>query len=127
MWRWKLSGVCQGKGASSAHSTLPKCCTLPSLCLRLLVALALVVLGIPSPASAASTCQGACSGRVPRHPQWAQNVPASAPVGRHVRSYNHLQGDVRRRKLFSFQKFFLRIDERGAVNGTKSKDDPLSE
>ncbi|XP_021460661.1 fibroblast growth factor 10-like [Oncorhynchus mykiss] len=48
------------------------------------------------------------------------------PLGRHVRSYNHLQGDVRRRKLFSFQKFFLRIDEYGRVNGTKSKDDPLS-
>ncbi|XP_014017317.1 fibroblast growth factor 10 [Salmo salar] len=48
------------------------------------------------------------------------------PLGRHVRSYNHLQGDVRRRKLFSFQKFFLRIDTNGRVNGTKSKDDPLS-
>ncbi|KAK6313415.1 hypothetical protein J4Q44_G00167620 [Coregonus suidteri] len=48
------------------------------------------------------------------------------PLGRHVRSYNHLQGDVRRRKLFSFQKFFLRIDKNGRVNGTKSKDDPLS-
>lgn len=47
--------------------------------------------------------------------------------GRHVRSYNHLQGDIRRRKLFSFQKFFLRIDRNGKVNGTKSKDDPLSE
>uniref|UniRef100_A0A3B4ZWF5 Fibroblast growth factor n=1 Tax=Stegastes partitus TaxID=144197 RepID=A0A3B4ZWF5_9TELE len=46
--------------------------------------------------------------------------------GRHVRSYTHLQGDIRRRKLFSFQKFFLRIDRNGNVNGTKSKDDPLS-
>lgn len=48
------------------------------------------------------------------------------PQGRHVRSYTHLQGDIRRRKLFSFQKFFLRIDKNGKVNGTKSKDDPLS-
>ncbi|XP_047448242.1 fibroblast growth factor 10b [Mugil cephalus] len=48
------------------------------------------------------------------------------PQGRHVRSYNHLQGDIRRRKLFSFQKFFLRIDKNGNVSGTKSKDDPLS-
>lgn len=48
------------------------------------------------------------------------------PQGRHVRSYNHLQGDIRRRKLFSFQKFFLRIDKNGTVNGTKSKDDPFS-
>ncbi|XP_062399863.1 fibroblast growth factor 10b [Sardina pilchardus] len=81
----------------------------------------------PSPV-ATSTCHGAC-GRA-RHPQRAHNASAAAsasvPVGRHVRSYNHLQGDVRRRKLFSFQKFFLRIDQRGTVNGTKSKDDPLS-
>ncbi|KAJ0019236.1 hypothetical protein NQD34_006805 [Periophthalmus magnuspinnatus] len=48
------------------------------------------------------------------------------PQGRHVRSYNHLEGDIRRRKLFSFQKFFLRIDKNGNVNGTKSKDDPFS-
>uniref|UniRef100_A0A3P9LX02 Fibroblast growth factor n=1 Tax=Oryzias latipes TaxID=8090 RepID=A0A3P9LX02_ORYLA len=48
------------------------------------------------------------------------------PQGRHVRSYNHLEGDIRRRKLFSFHKFFLRIDMNGKVNGTKSKDDPLS-
>lgn len=52
--------------------------------------------------------------------------PGRGPQGRHVRSYNHLQGDIRRRKLFSFQKFFLRIDKNGQVNGTKSKDDPLS-
>lgn len=46
--------------------------------------------------------------------------------GRHVRSYVHLQGDVRQRKLFSFQKFFLRIGKDGRVNGTKRKDDPYS-
>ncbi|KAM7018451.1 fibroblast growth factor 10b [Tautogolabrus adspersus] len=51
---------------------------------------------------------------------------AGGAQGRHVRSYSHLQGDIRRRKLFSFQKFFLRIDRNGKVNGTKSKDDPLS-
>ncbi|MBN3301041.1 FGF10 factor, partial [Amia calva] len=51
---------------------------------------------------------------------------SSLVVGRHVRSYSHLQGDVRTRKLFSFQKFFLRIDKNGKVNGTKSKDDPFS-
>lgn len=52
--------------------------------------------------------------------------PTRASQGRHVRSYSHLQGDIRMRKLFSFQKFFLRIDKNGQVNGTKSKDDPLS-
>ncbi|XP_030647801.1 fibroblast growth factor 10b [Chanos chanos] len=54
-------------------------------------------------------------------------VPVTLTVGgRHVRSYSHLQGNVRRRKLFSFQKFFLRIDQTGKVNGTKNKDDPYS-
>lgn len=67
----------------------------------------------------------ASSARLPR----STNVSSSSAtvVGRHVRSsYNHLQGDVRRRKLFSYQKFFLRIDKKGKVNGTKSEDDPYS-
>ncbi|XP_026153551.1 fibroblast growth factor 10a [Mastacembelus armatus] len=67
----------------------------------------------------------ASSARLPRE----INVSSSSAtvVGRHVRSsYNHLQGDVRRRKLFSYQKFFLRIDKKGKVNGTKSEDDPYS-
>ncbi|CAL1570030.1 unnamed protein product [Knipowitschia caucasica] len=63
----------------------------------------------------------ASSARQPR----STNLSSATVVGRHVRSsYTHLQGDVRRRKLFSFQKFFLRIDKRGKVNGTKSEDDP---
>ncbi|KAG1957903.1 fibroblast growth factor 10b [Pimephales promelas] len=51
---------------------------------------------------------------------------STSTSGRHVRSYVHLQGDVRQRKLFSFQKFFLRIGKDGRVNGTKRKDDPYS-
>uniref|UniRef100_A0A8C5P887 Fibroblast growth factor n=1 Tax=Leptobrachium leishanense TaxID=445787 RepID=A0A8C5P887_9ANUR len=46
--------------------------------------------------------------------------------GRHVRSYNHLQGDVRCRRLFSFTKYFLRIDANGKVSGTKKDDCPYS-
>ncbi|KAG5281046.1 hypothetical protein AALO_G00066850 [Alosa alosa] len=135
MWRWTVSGACQGKGASSARSSPPalhhhhhhhhhRVLSL-SLSLRLpLLVLALVLLGSTSPVATAA-CHGAC-GRA-RHLQRTHNATAAyVPVGRHVRSYNHLQGDVRRRKLFSFQKFFLRIDRRGMVNGTKSKDDPLS-
>lgn len=65
----------------------------------------------------------ASSARLPR----ATNASSATVVGRHARSsYNHLQGDVRRRKLFSYQKFFLRIDKKGKVNGTKSEDDPYS-
>ncbi|XP_069559455.1 fibroblast growth factor 10a [Brachyistius frenatus] len=75
--------------------------------------------------SSSPTPLHASSARLPR----ATNVSSSTAtiVGRHVRSsYKHLQGDVRRRKLFSYQKFFLRIDKDGNVNGTKSEDDPYS-
>ncbi|XP_074473243.1 fibroblast growth factor 10a [Sebastes fasciatus] len=79
----------------------------------------------PSSPSSSPAPLHASSARLPR----ATNVSSSSAtvIGRHVRSsYNHLQGDVRRRKLFSFQKFFLRIDKKGKVNGTKSEDDPYS-
>ncbi|XP_036385779.1 fibroblast growth factor 10a [Megalops cyprinoides] len=99
MWKWKVT-----KGAS-AWSHLS--------CLSLLLALLLCSLPV--------ACHNAR--RAMRSPRVTNS---SMVVGRHVRSYNHLQGDVRRRKLFSFQKFFLRIDKNGKVNGTKSKDDPFS-
>lgn len=51
---------------------------------------------------------------------------ASSSVGRHVRSYNHLRGDVRWRKLYSFNKFFLRIEKNGNVSGTKKENCPYS-
>nr|ASV45852.1 fibroblast growth factor 10 [Polyodon spathula] len=51
---------------------------------------------------------------------------SSMVVGRHVRSYDHLLGDVRRRKLFSFHKYFLKIDKNGKVSGTKKENDPFS-
>ncbi|KAF0031395.1 hypothetical protein F2P81_015950 [Scophthalmus maximus] len=73
-----------------------------------------------------------CDSNSSSHELWALVIPDLLIgrirfIGRHVRSsYNHLQGDVRQRKLFSFQKFFLRIDKKGTVNGTKSEDDPYS-
>uniref|UniRef100_A0A9J8CY45 Fibroblast growth factor n=3 Tax=Cyprinus carpio TaxID=7962 RepID=A0A9J8CY45_CYPCA len=72
-----------------------------------------------------ASCRSACP--VQRALRVANSSSVSASTsGRHVRSYVHLQGDVRQRKLFSFQKFFLRIGKDGRVNGTKSKDDPNS-
>ncbi|KAF4074778.1 hypothetical protein AMELA_G00243030 [Ameiurus melas] len=50
--------------------------------------------------------------------------PSSSAPARHARSYPHLQGDTRRRKLYSFQRLFLRIDGTGRVTGTRSRDDP---
>ncbi|XP_069914562.1 fibroblast growth factor 22 [Oryctolagus cuniculus] len=41
----------------------------------------------------------------------------SAP--RRPRSYPHLEGDVRWRRLFSSTHFFLRVDPRGRVQGTR--------
>ncbi|XP_051751567.1 fibroblast growth factor 10b [Ctenopharyngodon idella] len=71
------------------------------------------------------TCGSACP--VQRALRVDNSSSASTSTsGRHVRSYVHLQGDVRQRKLFSFQKFFLRIGKDGRVNGTKRKDDPYS-
>ncbi|KAM9451402.1 fibroblast growth factor 10a [Clarias gariepinus] len=65
--------------------------------------------------------------RAARTSRVSNNSSATAVVvGRHVRSYSHLTGDVRHRKLFSYQKFFLRIDKNGTVSGTKTKDDPFS-
>ena len=40
---------------------------------------------------------------------------------RHTRSYNHLEGDVRLRRLYSANKFFLCIDKGGKVDGTRRK------
>uniref|UniRef100_A0A3Q3GE23 Fibroblast growth factor n=1 Tax=Labrus bergylta TaxID=56723 RepID=A0A3Q3GE23_9LABR len=104
-------GASSGSGVSSRlrSSTL-----LPSLSLPLLVALVLLSLFLPGAVGFRPRATRGPFGR------------AGGAQGRHVRSYNHLQGDIRRRKLFSFQKFFLRIDRNGKVNGTKSKDDPLS-
>ncbi|XP_041060839.1 fibroblast growth factor 22 [Carcharodon carcharias] len=45
----------------------------------------------------------------------------SSSLERHTRSYNHLQGDVRWRRLYSATKYFLKIDRAGKVNGTRKK------
>ncbi|XP_067263903.1 fibroblast growth factor 10b [Chanodichthys erythropterus] len=75
--------------------------------------------------AASVTCGSACP--VQRALRVDNSSSASTSTsGRHVRSYVHLQGDVRQRRLFSFQKFFLRIGKDGRVNGTKRKDDPYS-
>lgn len=90
-----------------------------SVCVVYLLAVAVIF-------ASSVTCSSACS--VHRALRVANSSSASTSTsGRHVRSYVHLQGDVRQRKLFSFQKFFLRIGKDGRVNGTKSKDDAYSE
>ncbi|KAL8177894.1 UNVERIFIED_CONTAM: hypothetical protein K2H54_023098 [Gekko kuhli] len=45
---------------------------------------------------------------------------------RHARSYHHLEGDVRWRRLYSSTHFFLHIDSNGKVEGTRWKKCPYS-
>lgn len=81
---------------------------------------------LPPPPPAPPVTSSSSSSSSARWPR-AANASSATVVGRHVRSsYNHLQGDVRKRKLHSFRNFFLRIDKRGKVNGTQSEDDPYS-
>ncbi|NXV86205.1 FGF22 factor, partial [Calonectris borealis] len=55
--------------------------------------------------------------------------PGNAAWGgrRPPRSYGHLEGDVRWRRLFSATRFFLRIDGGGGVEGTRWRERPGSE
>ncbi|CAL8308704.1 unnamed protein product [Lota lota] len=51
----------------------------------------------------------------------AEGINCSWTLERHTRSYNHLEGDVRLRRLYSANKFFLCIDKGGKVDGTRRK------
>lgn len=46
---------------------------------------------------------------------------------RRPRSYPHLEGDVRWRRLFSSTHFFLLVGPSGRVQGTRWRDNPDSE
>ncbi|KAK3561903.1 hypothetical protein QTP86_019027 [Hemibagrus guttatus] len=54
----------------------------------------------------------------------ARSTNCSWTLERHTRSYNHLEGDVRLRRLYSANKFFLCIDKTGKVDGTRRKNYP---
>ncbi|XP_055798768.1 fibroblast growth factor 10-like [Salvelinus fontinalis] len=95
-------------------------------CIRLsLISTMLILLLYPLPSTCHHNAPGVATHSVLRLPRVA-NTSSATVVGRHVRSYNHLRGDVRKRKLYSYQKFFLKIDKNGKVNGTKNKDDLYS-
>ncbi|XP_054835429.1 fibroblast growth factor 22 [Eublepharis macularius] len=49
-----------------------------------------------------------------------------AGSNRNARSYHHLEGDVRWRRLYSSTHFFLHIDSTGKVEGTRWKKCPYS-
>lgn len=113
MCKWILTN------GASAFSHLPCCCLL----LLFLVSSVPVTchdLGQNMLSPEATNSSSSSSSSFPS----SFSSPSSA--GRHVRSYNHLQGDVRKRKLYSYNKYFLKIEKNGKVSGTKKENCPFS-
>ncbi|XP_061540022.1 fibroblast growth factor 22 [Phycodurus eques] len=73
--------------------------------------------------AAAGAVSGACHPGLGHEPLQvlAGGTNCSWTLERHTRSYNHLEGDVRLRRLYSANKFFLCIDKTGKVDGTRRK------
>ncbi|XP_026103531.1 fibroblast growth factor 22-like [Carassius auratus] len=113
MFKWTPTTVGLHSDLTFAGSALPSY-PFPLLCLSLLF-LACSSLGVCPPAL----------GHEPLH-VLAQGTNCSWTLERHTRSYNHLEGDVRLRRLYSANKFFLCIDKTGKVDGTRRKNYPDS-
>ncbi|XP_062412163.1 fibroblast growth factor 22 [Sardina pilchardus] len=92
--------------------TLPSAASLCLACLTLLLA-----------AGSAAAAGGGCPTGAGQNPLQvlAKGNNCSWTLERHTRSYNHLEGDVRLRRLYSANKFFLCIDKSGKVDGTRRK------
>lgn len=90
---------------------LPSSASLTLICLTLL----LVTAG-----SATGACAPPRTGHEPLQ-VLGSGTNCSWTLERHTRSYNHLEGDVRLRRLYSANKFFLCIDKTGKVDGTRRK------
>ncbi|XP_017262430.1 fibroblast growth factor 22 [Kryptolebias marmoratus] len=95
---------------------LPSAASLTLICFTLL----LVTAG-----SATGACPPPCAGHEPLQ-VLGSGTNCSWTLERHTRSYNHLEGDVRLRRLYSANKFFLCIDKTGKVDGTRRKNYPDS-
>ncbi|KYO21170.1 fibroblast growth factor 7 isoform A [Alligator mississippiensis] len=66
----------------------------------------------------------ACNDMTPE--QMATNVNCSSPE-RHTRSYDYMEGgDVRVRRLFCRTQWYMRIDERGKIKGTREANNNYS-
>ncbi|KAM9103950.1 LOW QUALITY PROTEIN: fibroblast growth factor 22 [Megaptera novaeangliae] len=75
--------------------------------------------------------RGAIRGRLWLGLAWLLLARAPGAAGtpnspRRPRSYTHLEGDVRWRRLFSSTHFFLCVDPSGRVQGTRWRDSPNS-
>ncbi|CAL9696353.1 unnamed protein product [Knipowitschia caucasica] len=89
---------------------LPNAASLCLACLTLLMVTAGTSMGACPPGVRQESVQGL-----------ATAINCSWTLERHARSYNHLEGDVRLRRLYSANKFFLCIDKTGKVDGTRRK------
>ncbi|KAJ7993061.1 hypothetical protein DPEC_G00268530 [Dallia pectoralis] len=96
--------------SGTAHAGRPPLPSAASLCLASLTLLL-----------AAGTALGGCPPGVAHDPLRALPRGVNWTLERHTRSYNHLEGDVRLRRLYSANKFFLCIDKTGKVDGTRRK------
>ncbi|XP_009977325.1 PREDICTED: fibroblast growth factor 10-like, partial [Tauraco erythrolophus] len=106
MCKWILTN------GASAFSHLPCCCLL------LLFLVSSVDLGQDMLSPKATNSSSSSS-------SFPSSFSSPSSAGRHVRSYNHLQGDVRKRKLYSYNKYFLKIEKNGKVSGTKKENCPF--
>ncbi|XP_074138659.1 fibroblast growth factor 10 [Sminthopsis crassicaudata] len=118
MWKWILTH------GASAFPHLPYCCC----CFLLLFLVSSVSVTCHDMGQDMLSPEATNSSSSSSSPSSSSSSSFSSPssAGRHVRSYNHLQGDVRWRKLFSFTKYFLKIEKNGKVSGTKNENCPYS-
>ncbi|XP_010869923.1 fibroblast growth factor 22 [Esox lucius] len=113
MCRWMppIAGLRPDLAATgTAHARRPPLPSAASLCLACLT-LFLV----------AGTALGGCPPGVAHDPLQVLSRGVNWTLERHARSYNYLEGDVRLRRLYSANKFFLYIDKTGKVDGTRRK------
>ncbi|KAJ4943114.1 hypothetical protein JOQ06_005620 [Pogonophryne albipinna] len=103
-------------GTTTAPASAGRPLPLPSAASICLACLSLLLV-------TAGTATGACPPGVGHEPfqVLAGGINCSWTLERHTRSYNHLEGDVRLRRLYSANKFFLCIDKTGKVDGTRRK------
>ncbi|KAH1169332.1 fibroblast growth factor 10 [Mauremys mutica] len=112
MCKWILTN------GASAFSHLPCCgCCCLFLMLFLVSSGSVICQDMRSPVATNASSSSSSS---------SSSFSSPASAGRHVRSYNHLQGDVRWRKLYSYNKYFLKIEKNGKVSGTKKENCPYS-
>ncbi|MBN3272022.1 FGF10 factor, partial [Polyodon spathula] len=112
MWKWMppTAGPLPAAASASTSPASPRASSLCLACCALLLATGSALGGCPGVAVPS-----------PEPTRVQEGANCSWSLDRHTRSYNHLEGDVRWRRLYSATKFFLRMDKTGKVDGTRRK------